>query len=933
MSERDDNALLSLDESANEVTGPVECLGMIFENDEKRREYFLEKLREKLKGPEFRKIEGFPIGEDEDILALSDPPCYTACPNPFIGDFVKQYGKPYDPTADDYHREPFAADVSEGKNDPVYNAHSYHTKVPHKAIMRYILHYTEPGDIVFDGFCGTGMTGVAAQTCGDRDAITSLGYYVKPDGAVLQEEIAEDGKKARRPFSKVGVRRAVLNDLSPVATFIACNYNAPVDVVAFEQEAKRILREVEGECGWMYETLHTDRKTKGQINYTVWSDVFVCPECTGEVVFYEVAVDKNTGKVSSSFPCPTCSVALTKRTVERAWETSYDSAINETVRQARQVPVLINYSLDGRKGRYEKTPDEQDLELIKTIEERGIPYWFPANRLFEGGETRRNDKIGITHVHHFYSKRNLRILAAVRAKLSKSSHLLLLFNSQLINISKLNRYRPGVSFPYNPLSGTLYVGSQISEANPFIAYYNKIKKMSAAYQEIGARNNVVECRSSTRLSLKDNCVDYIFTDPPFGGNLAYAELNVLWENWLKTRTNQQAEAIESKYQGKGAVEYKRLMATCFEQCFRVLKPGHWMTVEFHNSKNRIWNSISEALWEAGFIIADVRTLDKQQGSFKQVTSSGAVKQDLVISAYKPDGGLEDRFKLTSGTEEGAWDFVRIHLKQLPVFVSKSGNVEVVAERQNYLLFDRMVAFHVQRGVTVPLSAVEFYNGLAQRFPERDGMYFLPEQVADYDRKRMTVEDIQQLDLYVKDEETAILWLKQQLTRKSQTFQDIHPQFLREIGGWQKHEKPLELSEMLEQNFLCYDGKGEVPGQIHTYLSTNFKELRKRARNDPVLKAKAKDRWYVPDPNKAADLEKLREGALLREFGEYQSSRQRRLKVFRLEAVRAGFKQAWQERNYAVIIKVASKIPESILQEDPKLLMWYDQARTRSGGET
>ncbi|MFR5484992.1 MAG: DNA methyltransferase [Blautia massiliensis (ex Durand et al. 2017)] len=110
-----------------------------------------------------RNIEGFPIGTDEDIIALSDAPFYTACPNPFIEDFIKEYGTPYDEATDDYHREPFAADVSEGKNDPIYNAHSYHTKVPYKAIMRYILHYTEPGDIVFDGFAGTGMTGVAAQ--------------------------------------------------------------------------------------------------------------------------------------------------------------------------------------------------------------------------------------------------------------------------------------------------------------------------------------------------------------------------------------------------------------------------------------------------------------------------------------------------------------------------------------------------------------------------------------------------------------------------------------------------------------------------------------------------------------------------------------------------------------------------------------------------
>jgi DNA modification methylase len=148
--------------------GSVDCLGMTFPNDEERRKFFAGKLKEKLKDPDFRKIEGFPIGSDTDILALSDPPYYTACPNPFISDFIRVYGKSYDEKTDRYSREPFAADISEGKNDPIYNAHSYHTKVPHKAIMRYILHYTEPGDIVFDGFCGTGMTGVAAQTSAPR---------------------------------------------------------------------------------------------------------------------------------------------------------------------------------------------------------------------------------------------------------------------------------------------------------------------------------------------------------------------------------------------------------------------------------------------------------------------------------------------------------------------------------------------------------------------------------------------------------------------------------------------------------------------------------------------------------------------------------------------------------------------------------------------
>ena len=205
---------------------PVECLGLTFPDDDARRAYFLEKLRERLRDPEFRKIEGFPIGSDEDILALSDPPYYTACPNPFIADFIKHYGKPYDPSKP-YSREPFAADVSEGKNDPIYNAHSYHTKVPHKAIMRYILHYTEPGDVVFDGFCGTGMTGVAAQMCGDKAVVESLGYRVDKDGTIFQQETDENGKPIWKPFSKLGARRAVLNDLSPAATFIAYNYNTP----------------------------------------------------------------------------------------------------------------------------------------------------------------------------------------------------------------------------------------------------------------------------------------------------------------------------------------------------------------------------------------------------------------------------------------------------------------------------------------------------------------------------------------------------------------------------------------------------------------------------------------------------------------------------------------------------------------------------------
>lgn len=933
--------------------GPVQCLGMTFENDEKRREYFTEKLRERLRDSAFRAIDGFPIGEDEDILALSDPPYYTACPNPFLDKFIEQEGRPYDPD-ESYHREPFAADVSEGKNDPIYNAHSYHTKVPHKAIMRYILHYTEPGDLVFDGFAGTGMTGVAAQLCGDEQTVRDLGYTVKKDGTVYQANSTE-------PFSKIGMRKAILNDLSPAATFIAYNYNTPVDTEEFAKEAHRILEEVEEECGWMYATIargvpgsglpvtkdeqvekmaervRQARTTEelralikepgtvdvafGRINYTVWSDVFVCPECMKEIVFWEAAVDKKAGKVLDTFPCPHCGASLTKKTVSRSFETKFDRAIGENIRQTKQVPVLINYSLS--RGRAEKKPDAFDKALLDKIESSDIPYWFPTDRMPEGDESRRNDRTGITHVHHFYTRRNLWVLSGFinRNTINKQKWLITAVTE---GSSKLNRERPH-GLP-SKLSGTLYVSSMIREINTINFLRRKIQKYLT---KAANYSNVTNTLSSSKLTIKPSSIDYIFTDPPFGGNLMYSELNFLWESWLKVFTNNKKEAIENKVQNKGLPEYQGLMTECFSEYYRVLKPGRWMTVEFHNSKNSVWNAIQEGLQKAGFIIADVRVLDKKQGSFKQVTSTGAVKQDLIISAYKPNGGLEHRFELEAGTMEGVWDFVNTHLRQLPVFVEKYGQAETIAERQNFLLYDRMVAFHVQRGVMVPISAVEFYQGLDERYPERDSMYFLPEQVAEYDRKRIKVRDLKQLEIFVVDESSSIQWLKQQLKFKPQTFSELHPQYMQEIAGWNKGEEMLDLrDELLEENFLMYDGKGEVPSQIHSYLSTNFKDLRGLKKDDPELKEKAKGRWYVPDPGKAADLEKMREKSLLKEFQLYTGSDKKKLKKVRIEAVRAGFKKAWQERDYHTIIHVAERIDEKIIQEDDKLIMWYDQALTR-----
>ena len=153
-----------------------------------------------------------------------------------LDEFLKKHIKPYDPATDDYERPPFAADIKEGKNDPIYNAHPYHTKVPPRVILPYLLHYTQPGDLILDPFCGSGMTGLAIQMC------------TNPPADILAQfpEFKE----------RVGPRTCILNDLSPAACHIAYNYNTPVDVDTLRQEFERIKAAVKEEFDWLYGTEH-----------------------------------------------------------------------------------------------------------------------------------------------------------------------------------------------------------------------------------------------------------------------------------------------------------------------------------------------------------------------------------------------------------------------------------------------------------------------------------------------------------------------------------------------------------------------------------------------------------------------------------------------------------------------------------------------------
>jgi DNA modification methylase len=931
------------------ATQPTTCLGITFADENERRSYFEEKLREQLENEDFQKIPGFPQATSATILSLSDPPYYTLCPNPWLTDWLREWATSNQSI---YHREPFSADISEGKNNPIYTAHPYHTKVPHKAIMRYILHYTAPGDVIFDGFGGTGMTGVAAQLCGDQRAVEELGYRVQPDSTI--EAPLETAPGSWQKFSQLGVRRAILNDLSPTASFIAYNYNIPLrDADQFEQELESILQRVEVECSWLYQTIHACASsiqeraeeihavmmgekpcpswlTLGRINHLVWSDIFLCPQCAHEIIFWKVAVDQTAGKVKEQFACPHCDARLNKRQLDRAWVTQLDRAIAQTVRQPKQVIVLINYSV-GKK-RFDKHPDNFDLALLERIEQGEIPYWYPTTALPKGDKTAEPLRLGITHVHHFYTKRNLWIFATFIhwSQQSKWRNYLLCLardcQSYATKMVKLNVHRllQGGGQFMGLVSGTFYLPSLHAEQSALNSLHSKAKKWFKWYQGYPQQPSVlIECCDSRQLTLPDACIDYIFLDPPFGANIMYSELNFLWEAWLKVFTEQQGEAIINKAQGKSLDNYRWFMLGCFKEAFRILKPGHWMTVEFSNTQAQVWNTIQTALQEAGFIIAHIAALDKQQGSFNAVTTTISVKQDLIISAYKPQ--QEQQVTKVIADETNVWEFVRHHLNYLPIPKNHAGELSFIAEREPRILYDHTVAYFLRQGYPIPLSSLQFQAGLRQHFQERDDMIFLAEQLEEYERRRQLAKRLPQIELFILDERSAVDWLHRFLSKHPATYQEIHPEFMKQLGiTRKKHETIPELDILLELNFLKYTGTDAIPSQIIHHLTHQDGA----SLDESFLQQHALERWYVPDPQQAQDLEKLRENHFLREFKQYCQSGKKTLKIFRLEVLRAGFKKAWEQKDYQTIINVAQRIPEAVLYADEKLLALYDLAKTR-----
>jgi len=582
-------------------------------------------------------------------------------PNPRLGEFIKAHATPYDPATDNYDVPAFDRDLIVDKAAPpkaIYDMHSYWSKKHWAAIREYIRHYLPekyypPGTgLVLDCFSGSGMTGVAAM---------------------------------------MEARPCVLIDASPAAAFISHCYTHPVDPdelrAAYERmmtepypaDLRRKLKEITGkdiasleqELDWLYETRCDRCEGEATTEYVVYSERFQCPNCAQVVPLFDCPEKpvpypvggKKAGKTELK----------KKRVCLHCLASSHGHPHREFVISTRTkkfgaVPVLVRYScVDGckpksderrhdedhrsRKGRYF---DKYDLGKIEVIEKAEIPHRYPTNDMIAGWETRhkrRLDLQGVIKVADLYTKRNLWALAAWMAALRRTRQaeqsietLQLAFTGVCMGLSRMNQYRPNVSFPLNIMKGTYYLPQIFCDSSVSPHLPNKVRKIEQSHaalsDAVAGYAVLVSVADATDAPVfQPVTMDYMFTDPSYVDSVQYGELNFVWESWLGFDDSWlKDEIIVNPFRNKSVDDWESDLRVVLARCYEALKPGRWLSLCYHDTDPGTWTRVQNMLLDTGFEIHTVTVLDPKQKSSNQMTAEKVVKSDLVLNCRKPRPG-------------------------------------------------------------------------------------------------------------------------------------------------------------------------------------------------------------------------------------------------------------------------------------------------------
>lgn len=544
--------------------------------------------------------------------------------------------------------------------------HKYWARKPHNVVGEYIEHYSKKGEIVLDPFVGSGVTAIEALKRG---------------------------------------RKAIAIDLDPISTFITRMTLRPINLKKFKEAFKQIEHAVRGQIESLYSMMCPSCGGKCQEAYVVWQDIIKCQKCGKEIPFSKVKVEKN------SYLC-SCGATL------------------DTSQVVAEDPIEIGYCCEKCLGKSEarvrfqikKENLESDRNRLSEISKMKIPYWYPKNAklTYSNGsqfkEGTHQDKR--TTIEDLFTRRSLVALSILYQEINEIEDddirdlMKLVFSSNLHNVSKLNpvhqpRWKKGqhpstswivhrywipplrvelpIWFYFEERFKHILEGKK--ESNKAISNFQEAKSFKDLEDDA---NILISTQSSLNLvngpaKIERESVDYVFTDPPYGGSIQYGELSALWVYWLKGEQNDSRfelkfdeEITINDAQKKDFDYYHKMLKASFEQIYDVLKSGKWMTVTFHNTDIRIYNSIIKAAVLAGFDLEKIFYQAPARPSAKGLLQPyGSAVGDYYIRFRKP----EEKEKLLSEAEIDKERYERIVVDTVK---------HIIAERRESVTYSTII---------------------------------------------------------------------------------------------------------------------------------------------------------------------------------------------------------------------------------------------------
>ncbi|MGB3087413.1 MAG: DNA methyltransferase [Phycisphaerae bacterium] len=602
----------------------------------------------------------------------------------------------------------------------VYKMHRYFARRPWSVFRALIEHYSNPGSIILDPFCGGGVTVVEGLRLG---------------------------------------RKVIGVDLNPMATFITFCEVVDVDLGAAQAMMDRLTAEAGSRISDFY---RTRCRSCGQSSHLLWTEyakTYPCDACQRVI---KVSECSNQGQC---WRCPHCSgnVPVGK------------------VPPVGLVPIRLKYKCRACRATSEVLPESADIQLIQRAEESllalspNVASFIPSDNLPRCNMERENslhDK-GILRFSDMFTRRNLLALCLLRHAIAEDdsaddrTRLLFefTFSATIDYATNMSRVVQGAGREITTHS--FWPPEQPCENNVWFCFEKRYKAVMNGKQYLSqsftdglvkwfARpkqehdfNAAVEApvvltQSSHQLPLPAESVDVIITDPPYGSNVCYAELSNLWAVWIKERLqldsliDNRYEAIidrRSNFQGaKNAAHYRKMMYDIFRECYRVLKRGRWMVMTFHNKQFRVWNTLHLAAHDAGFVLAE----------HDGVIYQPPIRSYTTTLHQKRGGSMLGDFILSFQKVEEAPEFKQIEHAEIGRHIERLAAEAVLHHRGASLstIYMKLMPWLLNNNLLDKIGENEVLPYLQQNFEERDGLWKLkadPDQALREELKRYSHE--------------------------------------------------------------------------------------------------------------------------------------------------------------------------------------------------